>query len=49
VSRRAVYDGIERGEVPAARLGRRVFVTAAAFLRTFGLDGAAASSQSKIG
>jgi excisionase family DNA binding protein len=37
VSRRAVYDGIETGAVPAARLGRRVFVRTAAFLRTFGL------------
>jgi excisionase family DNA binding protein len=37
VSRRAVYDGIETGAVPAARLGRRVFVRTAAFLRAFGL------------
>jgi excisionase family DNA binding protein len=38
VSRRAVYDGVENGSVPAARLGRRVFVRTGAFLRAFGLD-----------
>jgi hypothetical protein len=48
VSPRAIYEGIESGTVPGRKLGRRVFVLTARFLRAFGLDDASASSQSKI-
>jgi excisionase family DNA binding protein len=36
-SNRAVYEAVERGELPAIRIGRRVFIPNARFLRWAGM------------
>jgi hypothetical protein len=37
VSPKAIYLGVDSGAVAGKKLGRRVFILTAAFLRTFGL------------
>lgn len=38
ISRRAFYQGVNRGQVPHVRVGRRILIPRAKFLRWAGLD-----------
>lgn len=38
ISRRHAYAAVERGEIPSIRVGERIVIPTAQFLRRFGLD-----------
>lgn len=46
LKRSAVYEAIERGELPAVRIGRRWFIKTAEVRRLFGLGSGSAEDRS---